>query len=367
MPAGAVFPPEARTFRDERTGATVRQVTTHPSLHHHPFHYQPAFDRAMRHLVFVSHRTGKPQIFLEVRATGQLVQLSDRADLNEWSLHPSGDGRFVYFTAGSGAFRVHTETAKEELLVSFGDVPMIPPGMVADAMGTTTVSGDDRFWAVPVRMGSFARLHVIDTASGACQPIVEAPIIGHPQFHPADPSLLRYAGAYHQRLWVVGRDGSPHRLAYRRDATKKEWIVHEVWHPRRRELLAVNWPHGLIGVDVDTGAVRKVAAFNAWHPMIDPTGTLMVTDTKNPDSGLFLFDPNDGVGAPVPLCESRSSNQGDHWNTDHCPYDDGPTRVYAPQHTHPHPGFSPDGRSVVFTSDRSGIAQVYEVTLPGAG
>ena len=38
-------------------------------------------------------------------------------------------------------------------------------------------------------------------------------------------------------------------------------------------------------------------------------------------------------------------------------------KVYAPQHTHPHPAFSPDGRFVVFTSDRSGYSQVYEVEV----
>jgi oligogalacturonide lyase len=37
--------------------------------------------------------------------------------------------------------------------------------------------------------------------------------------------------------------------------------------------------------------------------------------------------------------------------------------VYAPQHTHPHPSFSADGTRVVFTSDRTGVAQVYEVIV----
>ena len=53
--------------------------------------------------------------------------------------------------------------------------------------------------------------------------------------------------------------------------------------------------------------------------------------------------------------------------TDHCPYDDddfkqGKWTVYAPQHTHP--SFSPDGRYVVYTSNRTGHAQVYEVEVP---
>ena len=89
----------------------------------------------------------------------------------------------------------------------------------------------------------------------------------------------------------------------------------------------------------------------------------MVTDTKFPDIGLQLFDISDRPMAPTLLCYPSASSVGDHWNTDHCPYDDGPIEVYAPQHTHPHPTFSPSGELVVFTSDRTGRAQVYEAML----
>ena len=89
----------------------------------------------------------------------------------------------------------------------------------------------------------------------------------------------------------------------------------------------------------------------------------MVTDTKNPDIGLQLFEIAGAPTEPAPLCASQSSNIGEHWNIDHCPYDDGPVDVYAPQHTHPHPSFSPDGRMVLFTSDCTGTAQLYEITI----
>ena len=36
----------------------------------------------------------------------------------------------------------------------------------------------------------------------------------------------------------------------------------------------------------------------------------------------------------------------------------------APQHTHPHPSFSPDSRHIVYTSDRTGHAQIYEAEIP---
>ena len=236
-------------------------------------------------------------------------------------------------------------------------------GMVGAAMGTTTLSHDDRYWAVPVKAGAVSRFVVIDTQSGRHEVILERDTIGHPEFHPSDNTLIRYAGPYGDRMWVICRDGTSNRLVYRRDVSKKEWIVHETWRPGTRELVVTNWPHGVIGVNIDTGTVRRVCTFNAWHPAINRQGTLMCADTTFPDRGLMLFDPRDSVGAPHLLCASKSSNEGAHWNTDHCPYDDGPVKVYAPQHTHPHPSFSPDGRRVVFTSDCSGYAEVYEAMV----
>lgn len=363
---GQLYPAESRTFRDQRTGVSIRQVTSHPSIHHQPFYYLPAYDDAMARLIFVSHRSGRPEIMAELRDTGQLLQLTEHDGISEWSVHPAHDGRHVYFTAKTGAWRVDTETLQEEELVNFGAVTMREAGMVGAAMGTTAVSHDDRWWAVPVKVGSISRLVLIDTRSGQHEVILERDSIGHPEFHPSDSTLLRYAGPFANRMWVINRDGSGHRLAYKRDATAKEWIVHETWRPGSRELLVSKWPHGMIGVDIDTGAVRTVCTFNAWHASINRQGTLMCADTTYPDIGLQIFDPLDGRGTPRTLCLSGSSNVGAHWSTDHCPYDDGPTQVYAPQHTHPHPCFSPDGRHVVFSSDRTGHAQVYEAELPQA-
>jgi oligogalacturonide lyase len=231
-------------------------------------------------------------------------------------------------------------------------------------LGTTTLSRDDRYWAVPVRFGEATRLHVIDTQTGEASVILERDSIGHPQFHPDHSELLRYAGPYYERIWLIRRDGSGNRLAYVRDVAKKEWIVHETWVPGSSEILTTKWPHGVIGIDTKTGAVRQVCRFNAWHPMVDRSGRFMVTDTRDPDIGLQVFDVRDGVGEPRALCASEASSAGAHWKVGHCPYDDGPVKVYAPQHTHPHPNFSPDGSRVVFTSDRTGVAQVYEARVP---
>ena len=67
MARGQIYPSESICFQDERTGVNVRQITDHASIHHHPFFIIPAYDDAMRRLIFVSHRTGRPEIFAEDR------------------------------------------------------------------------------------------------------------------------------------------------------------------------------------------------------------------------------------------------------------------------------------------------------------
>src|SRR6478672_13658633 len=120
MSPGQRYPAESREHTDAASGRRIRQITSHPSIHHHPFFFVPAYDRAMTRLVFVSYRTGLPQIFFEDRSTGELVQVTDRPDLADWSLSPSADGRYVYFTAGTAAWRVDLDTLQEEQLADFG-------------------------------------------------------------------------------------------------------------------------------------------------------------------------------------------------------------------------------------------------------
>ena len=114
-----MFPSESIETRDAETRAGVRQVTNHDSIHHHPFFYVPAYDDAMTWLFFVSHRSGSPQFFAERRADGELIQLTDRDDLNEWSLHPSHNGEYLYYTTTEGGWRLGLDSLHEEQIVDF--------------------------------------------------------------------------------------------------------------------------------------------------------------------------------------------------------------------------------------------------------
>ncbi len=364
MGIGTVYPAESRSFYDRRTGIPIRQVTRTSAHHHHPFFIIPAYDNAMNRLIFVSHRTGSPQIFAEERNTGQLKQLTDRPDISEWSVHPSRNGKYVFFTAGTSGWRLDLDTLDACELVNFDATEMREKGMVGAAMGTTALSHDDKWWAVRFNVGKESALAIVNTDSGEYNIILQRDSIGHLQFCPDDPNLLYYAGPLTDRVWVINRDGTGNRRLYARNVEKNEWITHETWIPGTRELAFVDWNRGVRCVNVDTGKERQVATFNAWHAICNPNGTMMVADTNFPDIGIITFDPLDEKGEPKTVCYPNASSIGEHWNGPF-PYANGPISVYAPQHTHPHPSFSPDGNYIVYTSDRSGYAQIYEATIGG--
>lgn len=361
MPTSLLRPELALTF-DENTGARVRQLTSFPAIHHHPFFYVPAYSGDGTRIVFVSHRYGAAQLFCVERESGEIWQLTEDGHLEEWSIHPSWNGAWALYVAGNRGFRVDLTTGKAEEIARFEDAALTRgAGMIGAGMGVTALSHDDRFWAVRLSTPDGDALIVTDLQTLKSEVILRRDEIGHLAFCPDDSNVIFTAGDFQDRLWLVNCDGSGHRRL--RERKTGEWITHETWIPGTRELAFVDWPNGLKAIDIDSGKERRVCGFNAWHAASNRQGTQMVADTNFPDTGLHLFNSRDGIGTPRALCASHSSNVGAHW-AGAFPYENGPVSVFAPQHTHPHPSFSPDGKSVVFTSDQSGYSQIYEVEIP---
>ena len=112
-------------------------------------------------------------------------------------------------------------------------------------------------------------------------------------------------------------------------------------------------------IDVDSGSVRWITRFPAWHARPTRRAALRLRHHV-PDRGLHVYAVDDD-GEPARLCPSEASNQGAHWGHPF-PYNDGPVAVEAAQHTHPHPRFARRFAGAVHP-DRSGHAQLYEVML----
>lgn len=362
-----VYPLERIERADEATGRRVTQITSAHCINHHPFFLIPAYDDEQNYLYFVSHRTGKPQIFAEDRAKRAIVQLTDVEALNEWSVHPCG--REVYFVADGCAMRVNADDGKCAVLLSGDELVKIVggakvnPGDNPITPGTTAVSACGRYWAIRAVGAQGFSILVYDSVKAQWENEYTGPMVSHMQFCPDDANLLFFAGPLTDRVWLLDRAKKQARRVFQRDASAKQWITHESWIPGRREYSLVDWPKGVLAVNIDTGAVRRVTDFNAWHAISNAAGDMAVADTNFPDEGVFLFDPGAEHSKPVLLCRPQASCMGAHW-AGPFPYDDGPIQVYAPQHTHPHPRFTPDGKKVVYTSDASGFAQIFEIDIP---
>lgn len=387
------FAAEDRSIFDSATGRKIRQVTTALCMNHHPFFLIPAYDASMRYLYFVSSRTGRPQVYAEDRQEHCIIALSDVQNLDEWSVHPFGAfsntaktspapaypfgaspthpfeafsnpaeqplghsyGQAVYYIADGCAMRTDTTTGNTEILLRESSEYRFPGG-------TTAMSHDGRYWAVRMASRDGLSIFIYDHQTNQWTKEYTGEMVAHLQFCPDDSGLLFFAGPLTDRVWVLFRHSGEARRIYARNAAAKQWITHESWIPRTYELSLVDWPKGILAVNVHTGAQRRVADFNAWHAISNDAGTQMVADTNFPDRGLMLFNAQGEHNISSMLCMPHASCMGSHW-ANPFPYDNGPIQVNAPQHTHPHPRFSPDGKQVVFTSDVSGFAQVYEIDL----
>ena len=358
MSKGQRYPAESREHTDAASGRRIRQITSHPSIHHHPFFFVPAYDRAMTRLVFVSYRTGLPQIFFEDRATAELVQATDRPDLADWSIIPSERRpvrlfhrrhRRAFASTSTPSRRSSLPTSAPSRCArrAWSAPPWAPPRFRPTATG-----GRCRSRPAPV-----TRFVLIDTQQKTSRVFLERDTIGHPQFCPDDDDLILYAGPLTDRVWLTDRSGAKNRRLYQRE-NNLQWVTHEVWVPGRRTVAFVDWPRGMKMIDVDRGVVRQLTYSPAWHAAPDDDGERFVCDTNLPDRGLHTFGVDDDPADDAEfLAASEASSEGKHWGGPF-PYNDGPVAVEAAQHTHPHPRFSPDGSRVLFTSDKTGHAQL---------
>jgi oligogalacturonide lyase len=202
----------------------------------------------------------------------------------------------------------------------------------------------------------------------------------HPQFHPSDPTVIEYAQDPAPRIWRIRSDGSENECLY--EHGNDEFIVHETWLGHTGDLVFVRWPYALCRLRLEPRQKETIAETNAWHIAASQDGRKVLCDTAHPDRGIGLIDVATGEWTPVVW--AGASCQGTQWAKDRYALADDwkaasadekrrtlswmemkTDTVYGPQWTHPHPSFSPDERSVVYTSDVTGHAQAYVARIPG--
>lgn len=365
---GKRYRPERKKLVDQITGALIWQLTDHPSINHQLYFTNSSWTPDGRAIILVSYRSGEPNLFRIEEKSGEMLQLTDRNDLNTFSAAPSKDGKRVFFTAGDSVWSVDLRDYKEELLVQFPN----------SSLGNCSLSHDGELLAIALGKEGFSQLALVKSDGSGSEIIFEKNEIGHIQFCPSDKQTILYSSDITQRMWLINSDGTNNRPLYPQEPS--EWITHESWLGLGHEVIFSQWPKSLKAISKDGKRVRTIIQLNAWHASSRADGSLIVCDTNLPDIGLQLIDPQNGDRRT--LCYPRASSKGFQWKyaypaTDmsidktiirsqasaaSAKYDYSET-TYGPQWTHPHPAFNPAGDKVIYTSDCTGHSQVYVAVI----
>jgi len=344
------------SYRDPATGAKIWQVTDGPAISHPSYFLQSSFFPGGRSMFFTSYRSGNAQVWKASLETGEQTKITHGAPVHPYSaaLHPGG-----------------------EVVVTRGSALWVGDRVVFDApdaeLGECSITRDGEWLTAAYKRGAQCGLVAGRFDGSAWRDIPFPRTVIHPQFHPIEQDWIEFAGDPAPRMHRVRRDGTGLECLHQHG--NDEFIVHETFLRSSGDLVFTVWPHKLCRMDWTTRQISTLANYNAWHIAPDHRGERILCDTNHPDEGLQIIDVATGVRRH--LCLSQSSNQGSQWrkSTYALAEDFAGARknlswmesaadtVYGPQSTHPHPSWSFEEDKVAFASDRTGITQVYVVSV----
>jgi hypothetical protein len=374
----------------------AEQVTFGPGNNQLLYFTSPSLLKDNRSLIFISDRTGSPNLFMRDLETGTEQQLTRSEDgfLKSYvyfdgnpyrgfgkasvSLNPNTGS--IYYIQGRDVMTVTIKGESRKLLTLPGD----------EMTGFTHVSADDSLLCLPTvdaeafevedrdygridervqTLGLNSYLRIINTHTG--EELVSEKVrrgwITHVQFSPLNSKHILYnhewpAECGIRRMWLW--DGEKHVRLRTPDAVRSpdDWTCHEMWEKDGIHVIY----HGIyksgiayIGrlniFDLSYREIPIERSFTAYgHFTVQDSGRLVSDgyyhreEEKSVKRGEWIslqeIDWQKGNLQWIPLCRHGSS-----WDS---------------QCSHPHPVFDHGDRFIYFTSDISGRRQIYRVPAP---
>jgi len=380
------FPSERSTSLDSETGATVIQWTNAPCTNQHLYFTTFSVTADDRWLVFLSDRDGSPNLYAIKRVDGSIRRLShNESGLLRSYVYPEGGlqglskaspcldpyhNRIFYIRDDAICFTDLDERAASEQKVC--DLPagwygaythLSPDGRTFCVPCTDpgAFSGEKTQWEqlgkVPLRMQKdhlVSRIYLIDVETGKARIAAEVPFwVTHVQFDPAGSGRIVFnlegqiagkGSPLPNRIWCLEPTGDFRPIS---DEPANEWRSHENWAPDGKSIVYHGVRDGRAFVAARTWEgdllhETSIEGAEFWHATGAPDGRRKFVDRR--DGFISILDPGATEGRLVDLCRHDTT--------------------YTQQDAHAHPLVTPSGQSVIFTSNRSGNCQVYEVLLP---
>ena len=321
---------------DPRGGVAVTQITSDPRPSFNMYFEHNHFTPDSRTFIFTRQRdlsVGAPRDLYRCDVDGtNMVQLSDEQDI--YGIALSRDGRHAYYVQGTTLKRVAMDTCELEEVVH---VPDAQPGGV----GMAGQTGDGRCLLCTMRVGDDVGLFRLATDGSGADLLYASPFVNHVSCDPGG-DVVSFNGAINGRRRFCVMDvagGAPREFPMQR-------FAHCAWLGRTGRVQGCLLPPGRAIMSMAEDDERPqpiVAGPYFWHSGASLDGEWIVADTNWPDEGLQL------VHVPTrsftSLCDARAMN-GDSLGG------------------HPEPAISPDGTVVIYTSNVTGMPQVYIARVP---
>ena len=338
MAKGTTYNHERIEFVDARTGVRLMQVTSFPTMSMALPYFERNFTSDSKSFIFVSQREARrdaPWDLFRVDTGGtNLTQLTECEGGAGFVMSPRDD--CVYFHRQARLWRVDIHTFREEEISA-------PHGVAS--MGGGAISPDGVYYFAQVTTahdtGGILRIRT----DGSEATLIAEGERGSFAMHSVSPGgegLLLWQMREGKKTWLLLDHDGNERGVY----TSSYDFAHCTFLGSTERVQGCALPPQRALVQIGLGEEQPTPIAQGvyfWHSASTLDGEWIVSDTNWPDEGLQLVHVP--TGRYRPLCYPRSS-QG------------------HPQWTHPHPQFSPDGRVVLFNSDRTGICQIYLAFVP---
>jgi Tol biopolymer transport system component len=347
------------------TGREIWQISSDTAPAVACYFERQAFTSGEKYVIYASRRSGSWRLNRMDLETGVVRTITPEGrNILEDDYTVMPDGQRVCYLDDWKLYAAHVENMQEELLIDLrGLVPDQP-------IYTGSFTNDGKYTLVYIRGdltgGPVTAIYRINLETGELLEVHRQPggKITHPLINPGDPDVITYVPGpdtqndmslpmeERARTWKVdlkeGTDRQFLTVPYGYRATHESWS-----HDGERFFFfrktRPGWsPVAICSQDKEGGDFRvhyESDSIRLGHGTVSRDGRWFVSDSQEPGKNeLVLVDLE--TGKAEILCWPNSSVSGGH-----------------EARAHVHPSFSPGASYVCYTSDRSGVSQVYVVPV----
>lgn len=359
---------ESLKYPSPETGRELWQITSDTAPAVACYFEGQAFTADEKYLVYASRKQGVWRLYRMELATGISMAITPEGRQvleDDYTLMP--DGKRVCYMDGWKLYATRVENAKEEVIFDY-------EGLLADKpLFTGSFTNDGRFTLVYIRgdrgdnpVDTLTAIYRTDFQTGEVLEVHRQPggKISHPLLNPEDPELISYVPGpdtqndmslpmdKRARTWKVDLNAGTNKqfltVPYGYRATHESWS-----HDGQRFFFfrktRPGWsPAAICSQDREGGDFRlhyESKDVKLGHGTVSRDGRWFVADSQEPGQNELTL-VNLETGEAEVLCWPNSSVDGGH-----------------NMRAHVHPSFSPSGSYICYTSDRTGVSQVYVVPV----